>query len=248
MHGDVKSTVTTDQLHSEDHCGHMNATPRTQLSALVISFVIAGVPIGASAGPWTSPDGFLTINEPDAAKFERITEPQPPFVALWISTDESTTLGVVMTPIPKHQKLIRSSAEEGFAEAIGGPVTRLTTTRLAGHEVWDMAGNSNAGVVRQAMLRHDATLYKVMAVTTGDDPDTSDGDNFVDSLSVEWVPDDSSQEKSWHGSPPLQDLGGGLDSHRLSKTLGGIGLLLGVIVLVYRFWRARKSHRMPSSS
>jgi len=140
--------------------------------------------------------------------------------------------------IPPDIKLIQSSVEEGLAEEIGGQVTRLPTTRLTGHEVWNMTAKGPSAAITQAIIRYDGTLYKLMAVTVGGNPDAESISRFIDSLSIV-------QPATQSRSKPVQDqsTGGGVDLHNLSKTIGGVSALLAIGLFVYFIMLGKKTRR-----
>ncbi len=206
------------------------------LRALGTSLFVLALPTIANAQTWTSPDGFLSVTPPDATQFQAIPTPPLPFVGLWVSNDESMKFGVMKTEIPPNIKLIQSSAEEGLAEEIGGQVTRLPTKRVTGHEVWNMTAKGPSAEITQAMVRHDGALYKLMAVTIGGNPDAASINRFIDSLSIV-------QPATQPQSRPVQDIGRGVDLHNLSKTIGGLGALLAIGLLVYLVTRGKKTRQ-----
>lgn len=136
--------------------------------------------------------------------------------------------------IPPKIKLIQSSAEEGLAEQVAGPVTRLPTKTVSGYEVWNMTAKGAAAEITQAMIRHDSTLYKLMVVTPGADQDAASVNAFIDSLSI-------SQASDPQPAQPVQDPRKGVDLHNLSKTIGGAGALLAIGILAYSILRGKKS-------
>ncbi len=193
--------------------------------------VLLVVPAIASAQDWTSPDGFLSVTPPTPDVFDKLPTPPPPFVALWVSHDESMKFGVMKIQIPPTLKLNQSSAEQGLAEEIGGKVTRLPTKQLSGHEVWTMTANGPSIEITQSLVRHDGSLYKVMAAAVGAEDNSDSVDQFISSMSIaEQAKDQAPQQPS---RKPVQDLGETVDSHNLSKTIGGIGALLAIALLVY---------------
>jgi hypothetical protein len=192
---------------------------------------------------WTSPDGFLTVTPPDATSFQATPNPPPPFLALWTSEDQSMLLGIMKMDIPADIRLIQSSAEEGLAEEIGGRVTRLPTKTISGYEVWNMTAKGPAGEISQAMVRHGGTLYKLMALSFDSDHDAPLFSAFVDSMSISQpIPADSMRAKTPEAQL-LQDLGAGVDRHKISKSIGGAGALLAIGLLVYFLLRGKIGRR-----
>lgn len=206
---------------------------------LLTSVLVLAVPALVNAQTWTSPDGFLSITPPDANTFQAMPTPPPPFVGLWISDDESMKFGVIKTQIPPTIKLIQSSVERGLAEEIDGKVSRLPTRVVSGHEVWTMTAKAPSMEITQAMVRHDGELYKVMAAIVGSTADNESVNRFIGSLSI--AEQSNAQTSKQSAAQPVQDLGGGVDLHNLSKTIGGAGALLGIGLLVYFVIRGKKS-------
>lgn len=206
------------------------------IRVLAITVFVLALPALANSQTWTSPDGFLSITPPDANEFQSMPTPPSPFVGLWVSNDETMKFGVMKTQIPPSIKLIQSSAEEGLAEEIGGEVTRLPTKQVSGHEVWNMAAKDASVEITQAMIRHDGALYKLMAVTVGGNPDAVAVNRFIDSLSIVQPSPTIAETSKQSDTQPVQDLGGGVDLHNLSKAIGGAGALLGIGLLVSDYW------------
>ena len=206
---------------------------------LVTSVLVLAFPALVNAQTWTSPDGFLSITPPDARTFQAMPTPPPPFVGLWVSNDESMKFGVIKTQIPPTIKLIQSSVEQGLAEEIDGKVSRLPTKEVSGHEVWNMTAKGPSVEITQAIVRHNGALYKVMAATVGSTADNESVNRFIGSLSI--AEQANAQPSNQSAAQPVQDLGGGVDLHNLSKTIGGAGALLGIGLLVYFVIRGKKS-------
>ena len=211
----------------------------TRILVTLVSMLVLSGP--AIAQTWTTPDGFLSVTPPDASTFQAIPTPPAPFVGLWISNDDTLRFGVAKLQIPPTIKLIQSSAEEGLAEEVGGKVTRLPNRRVCGHEVWSMTAKGQAGTVTQAMVRHDGALYKIIAITVGDATDAEAVNRFIGSFSIT---EPSNTQPSGHSATqPVRDLGGdgGIDLHNLSKTIGSVGVLVFIGLLVYLVMRTKKS-------
>jgi len=213
------------------------------IRVLAITVFMLALPAIAISQAWTSPDGFLSITPPDATAFQRMPTPPPPFVGLWVSNDETMKFGVMKTQIPPNIKLIQSSAEEGLAKEINGEVSRLPTKQVSGHEIWNMTAKGASAEITQAMIRHDGALYKLMAVTIGDKPDAVAVNRFIDSLSIAQPAPTTAESPTQSSAQPIQDLGGGIDVHNLSKSIGGAGALLGIGLLVYFLTRGKKNRK-----
>ena len=211
------------------------------IRTLATSVLMLALPALANAQTWTSPDGFLSITPPDANTFQAMPTPPSPFVGLWISNDETMKFGVMKMQIPPTIKLIQSSVEEGLAEEIGAKVMRLPTREVSGHEVWNMTAKGPSIEITQAMVRHDGALYKVMAATVGGTADNESVNRFIGSLSI--TEPSNAQPSKQSAAQPVQDLGGGVDLHNLSKTIGGASAMLGIGLLVYLVIRGKKSRQ-----
>lgn len=203
-------------------------------SSVIITFATAFSVTAALGDEWTSPDGVIVVTAPDAADFQRVDDPPEPFIALWLSKDETLRLGVMKIAIPSSVKLIRSSTEEGLAEEVGGTVTASSSAVKNGHEIWTMTAKGSAqGInlqITQALAHYNGSLYKVMAAAVGDGPtDDTTINAFVNSIEI--TPPNLNG-----GSAPVanndQRFNDGIDLHNLSKKIGGVGalLLIGLIV------------------
>ncbi len=220
--------VSKDHASRPEKCqaGRIGANSRRTFIGGTMMLVAVLLHPAANAQTWTSPDGFLSITPPDANDYQAMEEPPAPFVGLWVSNDETVKFGVMKTPYPPNMRLIQSSAEQGLAEEIGGTVTRLPTKTVAGYEVWKMTGKGSAFEITQAIIRHEDTIYKLMALKLGGELDTVAVNRFLDSLSID--------------AQPGPDLGGKMDVHELSKSIGGAGALLGIGLLDYVLSRRNK--------
>lgn len=143
------------------------------------------------------------------------------------------------TEIPIHIKIKQSSAEEGLAEEIGGKVTRLPTKQVAGYEVWQMKAKGASAEITQAIVRHDGTIYKIMAATVGQNPDEQTIDQFIGSLVISQPARTVPPGTATSPGESNADLDGGLDSHNLSKSIGGFAALLGIGLLIYFVTRGK---------
>lgn len=205
--------------------------------SLVMLLVMILIPASLPGQTWTSPDGFISVTPPDMARFQAWPMPPPPFLALWVSNDESMKFGVMKMDIPPNMKLIQSSVEEGLAEEIGGQVARLPSQTISGHEVWRMSAKSQSAAVSQAIIRHDSALYKVMAATVGGRGDSESVNQFIDSLSI-------ANSATRTETKPVQIPGGAVDSnvllHELSKKIGGLSCILLIGLVIYFFTRCKR--------
>ncbi|MDA7873779.1 hypothetical protein N9B17_01315 [Rhodopirellula sp.] len=202
--------------------------------ATFIAFATTFGPLSiANAETWTSPDGFLSVTQPNSVTFNAVPSPPSPFIGLWVSNDDSTRLGVTKTPVPPNINLMQTAAEEGLAEQIGGEVTRLSTAQVAGYEVWRMNAKGTSAEITQAMVRNDGTVYKLMAVTVGQKPDEPTINQFIDSLAISESAKIITTETRPTTSERIKNTGGGIDLHNLSKTIGGAAALVGICLLIF---------------
>src|SRR5436189_6052688 len=84
--------------------------------------ITAAIVAPARGEEWTAPDGAISVAAPDAARFVRLDEPPAPFLALWVSQDETLRLGVMKMGTPPLGKLNRAAAEAGLAEEVAAHV------------------------------------------------------------------------------------------------------------------------------
>ena len=210
------------------------------LTALLL--ILAAGAGKASGADWASPDGAIVVATPDPAKFRFVDNPPEPFLALWISNDETLRLGVMKATMPANVKtLIRSSGEQGLAEEIHGTITGSSTMVKNGHEIWLMAAKGSIqGInaqVSQALVQCNGSVYKVMAATIGNGPSDDPTINaFVNSIQVK-LPNSNPPAAQPVNSEP--NPGGGTDPHNLSKRFGGIGALVLIGLLVWRVVRKK---------
>jgi hypothetical protein len=211
------------------------------IGIFVTSLLVLTLPALSHAQTWTTPDGFLSITPPDATLFQAIPAPPASFIGLWVSNDESMRFGVMKMQIPPTIKLTQSAAEEGLAEAIGGEVKRLPSRKVSGHEVWIMTAKGPSVAITQALVGHDGTFYKVMAATVGGAVDNESVNRFISSLAIAEQLDAEPSKQS--AAQPVQDIGGGVDLHNLSKTVGGAAALFGIGLLIYLIIRSKSSRQ-----
>ena len=143
--------------------------------------------------------------------------------------------------IPPTIKLTQSKVEEGLAEEIGAEVKRLPSRKVSGHEVWIMTAKGPSVDITQALVGHDGTFYKVMAATVGGVVDNESVNRFISSLAIAEQLDAEPSKQS--AAQTVQDIGGGVDLHNLSKTVGGAAALLGIGLLIYLIIRSKSSRQ-----
>lgn len=182
---------------------------------------------------WTAADGAVAVTVPDDLQLLAVPTPPAPFVALWMTDDAAVKLGVVASAVPTHVKLDQTMVEQGLETEIGGPVTRLPTKTVGGQEVWRMSAEAPGLAISQAIFRHEGTVYKLMALTTPEFPDTAAIDAFFDSLAI-------TKPAAKGAQAPVAPPGETTDSHRLSKLIGGAAGVLVLGLLGYFFWQRRK--------
>lgn len=222
---------------------------------LAMGFIIAS-PVLAIAQTWTTPDGFLVVTPPDLEKFDSIPTPPAPFVGLWESKDQTMKFGVMQMEVPEGIKFDGDAGAEGLSQELGAPVTDMSTRNVNGFDVWKMTATNEAAEITQAILQRDRTLYKVMAATIGGEPDAETVNRFIDSVTTADLGDNTADETvdgdsvNVQDSEPLNvgeeegdmiDHGAPADFHNLSKTLGGVGALLLIGLLVYKLTVGKKA-------
>jgi hypothetical protein len=200
---------------------------------LVLTALILIGPSCAWAETWTSPDGILSVESPDAARFHALPTPPAPFLIIWKSEDEETMMGIVKAELPGGMRLIQDAMEEGYSKEVGAPVRRLPSKQLSGHEVWTMAANAPIGNVTQSIVRHDTVIYKLMVVTQPDSPDFENINRFLNSLTITPPPDEA--------GPATTNPAGGVDINKLSGQVGAFGILLGIGLVIYQVFIRKKA-------
>ncbi len=200
---------------------------------LVLTALILMGPSDVWAETWTSADGVLSVESPDAARFHVLATPPAPFLIIWESDDEETMLGIAQADLPGGMSLIQDAMEEGYSKEVGAPVRRLPSKQLSGHEVWTMAANAPIGNVTQSIVRHDAVVYKLMVVTQPDSPDFGTINRFLDSLTITPPPGEA--------DPATSNPGGGADIYKLAGQVGAVGVVLGMGLVIYRVFIRKKS-------
>lgn len=209
---------------------------------IALLVVALGVP-PADGAEWTSPDGRVTVTEPDPAEFRQVDDPPPPFLVLWISSDEMLRLGVMKAANPSPGKLVRKATEEGLAREVGGTITASSTAVNSGQELWLMTAEGSfqgMGIrLTQAIVPDEEEVYKVMSAKVGDDlGDDEATAAFMDSIQLapsqpnppRNAPHDAGQQESdrW-------------DSHNLSEAIGGGAALLLIVAVLWLVVRRGKS-------
>lgn len=198
-----------------------------------IAVLILIGPSSAWAETWTSADGIVSVESPDAARFHVMPMPPDPFLIIWKSDDEETMLGIAKMPVPRDVRLIQDSVEEGFSKEVGAQVRRLPSKQVSGHEVWTMTASAPIGTVTQTIVRHNDVAYKLMVVTQPDSPDLGNINRFLNSLTI---------------TPPLGEAGPaetrldrGVDVNKLSGQIGAFGIFLGIGLVIYQVFVRKKT-------
>ncbi len=187
----------------------------------------------ATAETWTSPDGFLSVEVPDATRFEQQPKPREPALVQWMSLDKTAHLAVVAVPFPPHSLIRQSDVEAGFAHGMKATsvVTRLPTTTVSGHEVWGMSAKFAGGIGQQALIVHRGTAYSLVGSATADDPEATGFNTLLASLALHEPP-----------SPFGNGRGAPTDPNAVNKLAYGIGAVFGVcLVLVWFFIHRSRS-------
>jgi hypothetical protein len=171
----------------------------------------------AWAETWTSPDGILSVESPDAARFHSLATPPVPFLIIWKSDDEETMMGIVQADLPGGMQLVQDAMEDGYSKEVGAPVRRLPTKQVSGQEVWTMTANAPVGDVTQSVVRHNDVVYKLMVVTQPDSSDFGNINRFLNSLTITPAPSEA--------SPATTNPGEDVDVNKLLGQVG-IGLVI----------------------
>lgn len=200
-----------------------------------------------SASEWTTADGRVSVAVPQPERFAQ-AEPTPPFAVIWVSHDGSVRLGVLTMTIPKGVKLVKASLEEGLVQEVNGELIDSSVDNLSGHQVYRMTARGKASedalYVSQAVVGVEGTAYKAMAISTGSEPGAdTDITRFLTSFRI-LIP----AEQNARNPTPQNSTGSELDTHELSKTLGGIGLLTLIVAILVLWVRRRQSTRSASTS
>ena len=212
-------------------------------SSVIASLAAAFSVAGTLGDEWTSPDGVIVVTAPDAVDFQQVDDPPEPFIALWVSNDETLRLGVTKTAIPPHIKLVRSSTEEGLAEEIGGTIAASSSVAKNGHEIWTMtAKGSTQGIniqITQAIAQYQGNVYKVLAANVGDAPiDETAINTFVKSIDIKATNPNGDTARVGSDDQRSNDH---IDLHNLSKRIGAAGALLLIGIIVWLFMSRGKN-------
>lgn len=182
----------------------------------------------SSADTWISPDLRANVETPDASVFRKVEPAPKPFVALWINQDESVKLGVIEMPIPSGVTVSRTDMVKGFGEEVGVQAQELPSITVRGVNMDRMAAQTATHELLQSVHASQDKLYKVLAVTQNG-ADKAAAQKFIDSFVINPPPRPDFM-------PPKP-----IDTHQISKTLGGAGLLLLIVLLVVRSMRRKKA-------
>ena len=199
--------------------------------ALAVLILIG--PSSAWAETWTSADGIVSVESPDAARFHVLATPPAPFLIIWKSDDEATMIGIAKIDIPRGIRLIQEAMEEGYSKEVGAPVRRLPSKQVAEHEVWTMTASAPLGNVTQAIVRHNDVVYKLMVVTQPDGPDFGNINRFLNSLTI--------TPPAGEAGPAETALGRSADVNKLSGQIGAFGIFLGIGLVIYQVCVRKKT-------
>lgn len=163
----------------------------TRCSPALVLLLLA--PVAADAEEWKTPDGNVSVEAPDAARFEKAAQPQT--LVFWHARDESLNCGVIALPAPKNVRLERASIEAGFMKELNAQMRNAkllasTTEVRAGHEVHTMTAQAEqpgGGTVyfTQTICLVRGQGYKALAVGFGRDTRTDpDAVAFIGSFKI----------------------------------------------------------------
>lgn len=208
--------------------------PRSCFLAIVAATLLAG---SAIAEEWTSPDGAVAVAVPSADGFVRMDDPPDPFLVLWVSNDDTLNLGVSRTEVPPGVVIDRASVEEGFAEETHGTVTNSSTAVKNAQEVWIMTADGTAHgaslEITQAITQIGTCVYKAMAASVGTKTvDHASVDAFVNSFEIKQASPVAKPTPVPHAEPKSETE---IDTHNLSKWIGGGGMLLLIGLMAWWF-------------
>jgi hypothetical protein len=187
----------------------------------------------AWAETWTSPDGILSVESPDAARFHSLATPPVPFLIIWKSDDEETMMGIVQADLPGGMQLVQDAMEDGYSKEVGAPVRRLPTKQVSGQEVWTMTANAPVGDVTQSVVRHNDVVYKLMVVTQPDSSDFGNINRFLNSLTITPAPSEA--------SPATTNPGEDVDVNKLLGQVGAFAVFLGIGLVIYQVFIRKKA-------
>jgi hypothetical protein len=204
--------------------------------ARFVAICLAAAP--AAPRTWKTADGMICVNEPDAAFFVKL-DSHPPCTEIWISKDEKHRLGVVEIPIDKEIEIHRKSLEDGFAKELNGQLTSSSVEQVGGHSVFKLSahgsilGKETYGT--QTVVLIGKKCYKLMAMGIGlDTQSDSKALQFMASFRIldsAATPIALAPAKNQAADAIPQDKSL-TPVDRLSRTIGGYGLVLLIICLV----------------
>jgi hypothetical protein len=192
------------------------------------------------ASEWKSPDGVISVEQPDLSKFKEVLPGSPVLIA-WVGKEKPIQLGVSQTSVPKNiPRLDQKSVEEGFSEEIKGKITNSSVGQISGHTVFMMTAQGKIYDKDIYATQHilpdpiDGKIYKIMVTSIGKDELASvEAQNFLGSFKVLRAETPSDKIQSLIGSgKDNSDLSGFSLTHELSKKIGGACLLLLIVCIV----------------
>jgi hypothetical protein len=206
------------------------------------------------ASEWKSPDGAISVEQPDVSKFKEV-QPGSPVLVAWIGKDKPIQLGIIQMSIPKGiTRLDQKSVEEGFAEEIKGKITNSSVGQISGRTVFIMTAQGKISDKDVFATQHilsdsiDGKIFKIMVTSIGKDELASDDARiFLDSFKVLREIKASEESKSSIGSEKdKSNMSGASLTHELSKKIGG-GCFFLLIVCIVVLWLKRKQTAVKKS-
>ncbi|HVJ87812.1 MAG TPA: hypothetical protein VM452_19270 [Caulifigura sp.] len=204
---------------------------------MFVASLLCGFPIaGEASDRWTSDDGIVGVTLPGSIEWLPIENPPAPLLMAWENEAGGVRLAIVKMAVPTGIRLAPEGLQEGLLEEIGGRITKSEQREVNGHVVSVMTAETTQDgstmLVTQAVVQHGDHGYKAMALAAADDAQlVKAADDFIAGFEVLATP-------VARPADVPQDEGDAL--HRLSKRLGGWGVIALVVLLLLK--RRRRSH------
>lgn len=190
--------------------------------AIFLGVVLATGASRAVAAEWISPDGKLAIDAPTSHGFKAEVNPTAPFIAQWSSRDSKTTIAFLSMPNPRNEAMEQRGLEEGSIQETGGSILSSTRREISGISVYTIACRASKSGIQfyylQEILAFNGSAYKLMACSPSDVSQDATVNQIFQSLRIL--------------DPAPKPPQGRLDTHAISKRLGGWGLVILVIAVV----------------